>query len=123
MDFDIRKTRTCERCKAVVPLEKVRLYPKDKEKSWILCEACCEEYKNRMNSHSNFPSKIEKKPITNTVYLNRKEERVESDQRTLKKKFCSRCNYSFKVDPNKVGVLYRLCCPYCGKDDKVSNKS
>ncbi len=121
MDLDIRKTRTCEKCKNVVTLDKVRLYPKDKDKNWLLCDNCCNELKNKMSTFSNAPSSLERKQVTNHVFIDRKEERVDS-KKDLAKKFCMRCNYSFRVDPERVGILYNLKCPYCGKDDKVIDK-
>ena len=45
MTSDIRKTRTCEKCKTVVLLDKVRLYPKDSETNLLVCESCCESLK------------------------------------------------------------------------------
>lgn len=120
MDTDIRKTRTCEHCKAVVPLDKVKLYPKDSEHNMIVCGECCEQLKNKLKIYSNEPPRKEKK-VTNNVYIDRKEERIESG-RNLVKKYCIRCKYSFRVDPERAGVLYNLACPYCGKDDKVIDK-
>jgi len=43
--MDIRKTRTCERCRTVVLLDKVRLFPKEKDMNILVCENCCEELK------------------------------------------------------------------------------
>lgn len=102
--MDIRKTRTCQKCKATVPLEKVRLFPKDKDSNLLLCEACCEEMKKNI---------VQKKPTLGTK------------AKVLPKGnyvpyFCDRCKYKFRVDEARVGLIYNLCCPYCGKDDRLS---
>ncbi|MBU0470698.1 MAG: hypothetical protein KKA62_04170 [Nanoarchaeota archaeon] len=98
--MDIRKIRTCERCKNSVPLEKVRLYPKGLDNNLLICEDCC----NKLKSSGTKPE--QKKPVQNippnVVYLH-----------------CLRCKYSFKVDKNKADVLHKVLCPYCGKTDKI----
>lgn len=99
--MDIRRVRTCERCKTVVPLEKVRLYPKGKEGNLVVCDVCCNELKQTVKQG---PPKA---PIKNISPAQPKIYR------------CNRCNYSFRVDLAKVGLLHRLSCPYCGKDDRL----
>lgn len=101
--MDIRRVRTCEQCKTVVPLEKVRLYPKEKGKEGnrLLCVTCCDALKQTIKQG---PPKA---PIKNISPAQPKIYR------------CNRCNYSFRVDLAKVGILHRLSCPYCGKDDRL----
>ncbi|MBS3170005.1 hypothetical protein J4210_05980 [Candidatus Woesearchaeota archaeon] len=98
---DIRKTRTCERCKNVVPLDQVRLYPKDETRNLLLCEPCCSEVKEQ-NAGNLMTSKI--KPLAPSELINY---------------LCTRCSYRFKADRAKAGVTYNLNCPYCGKNDKL----
>ena len=100
--MDIRKTRTCEKCRAVVLLENVRLVPKNKETNLLVCENCCEELKKVAAKELPLESKIA--PLLPPE---------------LSKYMCRRCDYSFKVDLNKAGVTYNLHCPYCGKNDQL----
>ncbi len=58
MISDIRKTRTCEKCKAVVPLDKVRLYPKNLETNQLVCESCCENLKAGVRTDSSGKTKF-----------------------------------------------------------------
>ncbi len=106
MDLDIRRTRTCEKCRAVVTLDKVRLFPKSKDKSLLVCDKCVEELKQNRG--------LEKQPITNTP----KNPGMPTPE--YASYFCGRCNYSFRVDKVKAGVLHNLLCPYCGKADRLS---
>ncbi|MBI2125687.1 hypothetical protein HYV87_02265 [Candidatus Woesearchaeota archaeon] len=99
--MDIRKTRTCERCKNVVLLDQVRLYPKSDNKNFLVCVGCCEELKKA--SAGLIPSDLKAKgpaPI-------------------LMKYNCTRCNYNFKADNSRAGLTYNLHCPYCGKMDRL----
>ncbi len=100
--MDIHKTRTCERCKAVIPLDQVRLLPKDKDKSMLVCENCVKEVAKKTTS---LQSKT--KPLLIPEYQTY---------------FCNRCKYSFRVDINKIGVTYNLHCPYCSKSDRLEKK-
>lgn len=97
MEKDIRKTRTCERCKAVVPLENVKLFPKDKNINMLVCENCSQEL-----NKPKLVSRIKASP--SAEYKNYR---------------CIRCRYSFKIDTSKIGTHYNLKCPYCGKDDRL----
>lgn len=99
--MDIRKTRTCERCKAVVPLDQVRLYPKDQNKNLLVCEPCCGELK-KATAGEIVTSKT--KNLSAPSFLGY---------------FCNRCNYNFRADKNKAGVTCNLSCPYCGKNDSL----
>ena len=132
INIDIRKTRTCEKCKTVVPLEKVRLYPRDAERNWLICDNCCVEMKTAAHSKlSNMPKKIVKDPIKNiakpvgTMPLNKKVEvkvkAAAAADEMVEGMFCKRCRYSFKINTDRVGVFSNLCCPYCGKDDQLSH--
>ena len=102
MDLDIRKTRTCERCKTVVLLEKVRLMPKSNEQNMLLCDICCEDVKNKA---AKLKSSAKKLPKENYVNY-----------------FCNRCRYNFKADDARVGVTHNLSCPYCGKIDQLEQR-
>ncbi|HLD40405.1 MAG TPA: hypothetical protein VJB13_04660 [Candidatus Nanoarchaeia archaeon] len=101
--MDIRKTRTCERCKAVVLLDQVRLYPKSDNKNFLVCTSCCEELKKA--SHGQIPS---------TDFKDKK-----MLPSALIKYSCTRCSYNFKADDSKAGLMYNLHCPYCGKADRL----
>ena|SRR3989344_1574943 len=101
--MDIRKTKTCEKCKKVVPIDQVRLFPKDDNTNLVVCGPCSEELKkNIKDKNPTLSSKIASLPIPEyTVFL------------------CTRCNYNFRVDKAKVGLTYNLHCPYCGKPDRL----
>ncbi len=101
--MDIRKTRTCERCKNVVPLDQVRLYPKDENKNLLLCDPCCTEVK--LKSSGNLATSV--KGLAPSEFINY---------------LCTRCNYRFKADKSRAGVTYNLNCPYCGKNDKLEKR-
>ncbi len=102
--MDIRKTRTCERCKNVVPLEQVRLYPKDESRNLLVCDNCCGELK-KATAGEIAASKLKvPEPASYTGY------------------FCTRCNYQFRADRSKAGLTYNLHCPYCGKADRLERK-
>ncbi len=102
--MDIRKTRTCERCKNVVPLDQVRLYPKDENTNLLLCESCCNEVKLKASGNLA-TSKM--RSLAPSEYVNF---------------LCTRCNYRFKADRSRADVTYNLHCPYCGKNDKLEKK-
>lgn len=102
--MDIRKTRTCERCKSVVPLDQVRLYPKDETKNLLVCGNCCLELKKATAGEIG----TSKLTMPNSPsYLGY---------------FCTRCNYNFRADRSKAGLTYNLHCPYCGKTDRLEKK-
>ncbi len=101
--MDIRKTRTCERCKSVVLLDQVRLYPKSDNKNFLVCVTCCEELKKAVAGQL---------PTTDLKAKN-------IMPAALMKYNCIRCNYNFRADTAKAGVTYNLHCPYCGKSDKL----
>lgn len=102
MDLDIRKTRTCERCKTVVLLEKVRLLPKNNEQNMLLCEPCCNEVKKNKAAPGTTKAK-EVKPSYASY-------------------FCNRCRYNFKADQSTIGLTHNLSCPYCGKIDQLEQR-
>ncbi len=168
--MEVLKTRTCERCKAQVPLNRVRLFPKDADRNWMVCENCCEVLRN-MNMTQvgrTMPAIDKKEPVRNVFQqkapvqpfrpkelatparpgmsqrisdlAREKGEAVRNVYKvreppvpfrpspsandlvattTHKNLFCARCNFTFKVDKEKVGLLHRLSCPYCGKSDKL----
>lgn len=96
MDKTITKTRTCEKCKGQVVLNKVKLFPKNKT-NLLVCDKCFEEL-----SHPKSETKV--KPLPPPEYV---------------KYVCSRCRYAFKTDAVKAGMTFNLLCPYCGKSDRL----
>lgn len=100
--MDIRKTRTCEHCKAVVLLDKVRLFPKDKDKNLLLCDNCCDNFKKSAAAPSSRVSSLPKPEYVNYA--------------------CTRCVYTFRLDTSKAGITYNVHCPYCGKNDRLQQK-
>jgi len=100
--MDIRKTRTCERCKGVVLLDQVRLYPKSDNKNFLVCVNCCEELKKASAGQI---------PVTDM--------KAKGPAPSLMKYNCTRCNYNFKADNSRAGLTYNLHCPYCGKMDRL----
>ena len=103
MELDIRRTRTCEKCRGVVPLDKVRLFPKSEDKSLLVCMDFLEVLKNVAPP---------REPIRNTPH------NPEFPAEHLSY-FCTRCNYSFRVDKAKAGVTHNLLCPFCGKAERL----
>lgn len=101
--MDIRKTRTCERCKIVVLLDQVRLYPKSDNKNFLVCTNCCEELK-KASAGQISAAEIKTKALEPASFV---------------KYSCTRCNYNFKADNSKAGLTYNLHCPYCGKIDRL----
>ena len=104
----MNQIRICERCKAAFPLDKTRLFHCTKEKDMLVCEDCCKFLKNmdkRIIPSSKTDTKTKIKAEPKPFY---------------KTKYCSRCEYAFKVDINKVDVLR---CPYCGKTDRICEKA
>ena len=85
-NMDIRKTRTCEKCKAAIPLDQIRLYPKNKDTNILVCQPCSQELNKNIKEKS--PSILSKtKPLPPPSYS------------TLS---CSRCDYQFRIDENKA---------------------
>ncbi len=102
--MDIRKSRTCEKCKTAVPLDQVRLYPKPSGGNLLLCNTCLNATKKNQREPS-IPTKTAKLPAADHVAFQ-----------------CGRCKYQFRVDENKANVTYNLHCPYCGKSDKLTRR-
>ena len=101
--MDIRKTRTCEKCNAVVLLEKIRLFPKIDGTNQVVCDNCCEELKLKNKEvDKSLSSKTETLPTPEYGTF-----------------FCTRCNYTFRLDKTKVGLTHNIQCPYCGKTDRL----
>ena len=138
MGTDIRKTRTCEKCKTVVPLDKVRLYPKSQDKNILLCENCCQSMKEVKSNLLEGKSKAvvntpRASPLTDlsqkSVPKMKFDPKKNVSQRTIGslpapeylRYRCTRCNYLFKVDNSKIGVTTNLHCPYCGKADRIES--
>lgn len=125
-----RNTRTCERCKASVPVEKVKLYPRNNESNWLVCEVCCDALKNRVKSSvtNTYQKSVlqseHKDPIKNILpnkdVKKKTEANSEASNPNLKPSFCTRCNYAFKIDQSRAGVVYNISCPYCGKSDRLN---
>ncbi|MDP3734474.1 MAG: hypothetical protein Q8R37_04545 [Nanoarchaeota archaeon] len=102
--MDIRKTRTCEQCSAVVTLDKVKLYPKNEEENILVCEPCCNEIKKKRSGEIADSKAKTPSPPNYTGYS------------------CTRCNYRFRADRSKAGLIHNLMCPYCGKNDRLEKK-
>ena len=106
MDLDIQRGRTCQRCRAVVLLEKIRLFPKPDSTNMLVCNQCCDELKSALKDQTpSLRSNI--KPLPPADYCSY---------------FCDRCNYLFRVDRAKAGLTHRLHCPYCGKEDRIQKR-
>lgn len=141
---DIRRIRTCERCKSTVPLDGVRLYPKTHDQYMLVCERCCNELKGI--SKGKIPGAKERPPIIKealkekmpfvqaqkkpeiqerpaiiprTIPITRANDNPEGD--TKISYLCERCNYHFKVKESKIGMM-QSGCPYCGKADKLKRE-
>jgi len=95
--MDIRRSKTCERCKTVVPMEKVRLFPKPDGRNQLVCEPCSLELKKP-------PAKLKVANLPPPDYVTY---------------HCAHCDYSFRVDRAKADVTYNLHCPYCGRKDRL----
>lgn len=149
---EIHKTRTCERCKAAVPLPEVKLFPKNAETNLLVCAKCCEELVSiRKNSGRALNPKISNIPAPKaSAVLNvppkvstpiksapaiatpRPRPAVTNTQSLRSpgslpephyiKYMCLKCRYLFKVDQAKVGLMQNLRCPYCGKADYLETR-
>lgn len=104
---NLRGTRICQKCKAVVLLDNIRLYPKDKDTNILVCEKCCEELKKATDPKTY---EAKKSNISNLPTAEYKRYR------------CSRCGYPFRVDISKAGITHNLHCPYCGETSRLSRK-
>ena len=100
---NLRATRVCEKCKAVVSAQSIRLYPKSDNTNILLCESCLNQIKT----------------VNKSIQEGKSERITNLPPAEYSDLFCTRCNYAFRVDKSKVGVTQRLCCPYCGKNDKL----
>lgn len=200
--MDTRRTRTCDKCKTQIPVDQVKLWPKDKDKTWIVCSSCLEALKksSQVRAGNMPPSKQEavrnlprsapptvpprgmpqrplpvvgkdkeairnmpkprdmgfspdplpKDPIRNVTKNRLSEESPKATPHPIlsrsvapavkaavkapvakteeemifepsyKTMHCTRCNYTFKVDQDKVGIYYKLHCPFCGKTDRLT---
>ena len=127
METDIRKVRTCERCKVQVPLANVRLYARDAEHNMLLCEPCCDTFKKKklefsFNSQKTVVRNVyqPKEMIRNQPAIKITEPKLEASKvinRPMMK--CSRCDYTFTMAEQKSGSLPTLSCPYCSKADRL----
>lgn len=102
--MDVRNSRTCERCKTVVPLDQVRLYPKNSEENLLLCGNCTKELEDMARAKK---LKSTTKPLP---------------QADFAKYYCTRCSYAFRVDESLVGLTVQLKCPYCGKGERLERR-
>lgn len=100
--MDIRRTQSCQKCKEVITFDKVHLYAKDHVANMVLCETCLEEIKRTRSKNPVLESKVP--------------DLLPAD---YERNFCSRCNYHFRFDKSKANVTFNMCCPYCGKKDKL----
>jgi len=124
--MDFLKTRTCERCKTPTMVDKVRLFPKDTERNWMVCGDCLNALKNVAKTRltntvgANIPQGVPKAGATfSTILPSQKQANppVAQNQSSIKKnQFCSRCNYGFNINQARVSTV---SCPYCGRMDRV----
>lgn len=91
----MESTIICERCRRAVPVTSVKYVQKGIDSKIILCTDC-------RAKNPRFAESI--KDATKKEY---------SKQNYL----CTRCKYKFKYSVNSQSVLK---CPYCGKDDRLS---
>lgn len=110
----LSKTRKCEQCTIVTPLENLKLFPtKDGKGYRFLCSECGEQFKKRASPNLGASS-----AKTAATKASPAKEQQQKDQ--LKEPLvCLRCNYKFKADLDKAGVSYNLVCPYCGRKDQL----
>ncbi|QQG38573.1 MAG: hypothetical protein HYS32_03125 [Candidatus Woesearchaeota archaeon] len=101
--LSVQKSRVCERCKALVPLEGVKLFAETSDRSVVVCENCSVELENAKKGklERTGTTKRFNAPAKNASYT------------------CERCTYKFRVDEARAGIVHRVFCPYCGKDDKL----
>ncbi len=109
----LSKTRRCEQCTSVTPLETLKLFPtKDGKGYRFLCSECGEQFKTRASPNTGAKS------VTSAPKPSQAKEPQQKAQ--LKEVLvCLRCNYKFKADLDKAGVSYNLVCPYCGRKDQI----
>ncbi|MBI4983486.1 hypothetical protein HZC32_02480 [Candidatus Woesearchaeota archaeon] len=130
VEMDIRRTRTCERCKNVVPLDKVRLVPKNNEVNLLVCDTCMEELKKvpLTSRITNAQSRLYGEPprvrITNVAanppkYTWTSQRVAPLPTPEYAQYICTHCDYVFRVDRAKAGITYGVKCPYCGRPDKL----
>jgi len=131
--MDIRRTRTCERCRNVVPLEKVRLVPKNNELNMLVCDACVEEMRTSplskiTNSQSRYVAEQPKVKVANSSSPTQAKYSWSSQKIAplptpdYGRYVCTHCNYVFRLDRVKAGLTYGAKCPYCGRSDKIRMK-
>ena len=94
--MQISNTRTCEQCKSPTPFERLRLTAWQNERTRMVCLSC---YGKAGKKESDV--RIQRRPSSKISY------------------HCARCNYSFRADPEKANITYRLLCPYCGNADML----
>jgi len=132
VETDIRRTRTCEKCKAIIPFDRVRLFPKNPEKpgvNMVVCDVCCEQLKKGFKGNLSTLSvskdgtiSVKKPNISAAPEAPKpvaKPARVVSDNPDATHYLCTRCNYKFRFDDDGVTSLR---CPYCGKPDKLNKQ-
>ncbi len=88
-------TVICERCRKAVPAASVKYVQKGVDSKIILCADC----RAKNPSFAESIKSAAKKESMKQRYL------------------CTRCKYNFKYSLNSQSVLK---CPYCGKDDRLS---
>ena len=124
---DIRKTRTCERCKVQVPLANVRLFAQNESRNLLLCEACCDILKqkgtampgeNKVIRNVYQPRSVVDK--TPPLSASKPEFKLESSKILNRPQMsCVRCDYQFALSEPRPGAISPLSCPYCGKSDRL----
>ncbi len=88
-------TVICERCRKAVPVTSVKYVQKGPDSKIILCTDC----RAKNPSFADSIKDAAKKQSSKQSYL------------------CTRCKYQFKFSVSSQSTLK---CPYCGKDDRLS---
>ncbi len=116
----LSKTRKCEQCTIVTPLENLKLFPtKDGKGYRFLCTECGEQFKKRASPNAG-ASQARGAPAAAKTSEQKSAQTKEPQKAQPKEALvCLRCNYKFKADLDKAGVSYNLVCPYCGRKDQI----
>ncbi len=117
----LSKTRKCEQCTIVTPLENLKLFPtKDGKGYRFLCLECGEQFKKRASPNLGASSAKSAPSAAKTAAPKTALAKEQQQKDQLKEPLiCIRCNYKFKADLDKAGVSYNLVCPYCGRKDQI----
>lgn len=111
---NITKTRSCERCKGIIPLQKVKLYLRDKDRYWILCDTCRDFLKGDTNQ--NKKTSVYSKSFDAETVVTKKPSSKMIETSSAK---TYRCRLNINTDSGDAKSSYYFRCPTCGKRDRV----